>query len=338
MTSKRAAQGASGGLAVFVNNNLYLANCDSVHKRAHPEIRKRLVWGFLLARRIILTPPMLIDNPGLDGFFADPIIGRYLRAHSGKIILRHYHRADALSLVDYFQELDGGFIISSGTSGPCRKDQLSARERTALERRLARLDRLLDVANPLHERISIRPNALSEEIRGRLVAAEGLDLDLADRDRLGSQDGLRSRSHWYAYLQAQYATDPGRLERIRTEVVDPAYNSLSIRPGEAFAADNIPFLDLPGVELAAAVLAYEPEIQMCRAILRAARFIYSLGTDGLFRWARDAAVEKFRDTVQERLVEEGAASATWRGMMTECRRRIGIEIKPEEHRGGHADH
>jgi hypothetical protein len=132
---------------VFITN-LYLASCDSVHKRPHVGIRKRFVCGLLLAQRVILTPPMVIDNEGLDELFADPLIIRYLGGRPGRLILRHYHNADVV-LVDYFRELDGGFIVSNGGSGPCRKYQMSAAQRFEMEQRPARLDRLLGSVYPL---------------------------------------------------------------------------------------------------------------------------------------------------------------------------------------------
>lgn len=109
---------------------------------------------------------------------------------------------------------------------------------------------------------------------------------------MGSQERLGSRSHWYSFLQAQYGEVLRKLERIRMELVDPAYNSLSIRVGEVFVSDSIPVVDVPGVELVVWVLAHErePEIQICHAILRSAQFVYSLGTEGLLRWAWGAAV------------------------------------------------
>lgn len=321
---------------MLVDTALYLANCDSVHGRTAAELRERLIWGLAFADRVILTPNIIIDNPEIDALFQSHTVRTYLERNPGKLVIRHNHSRREICFVDYFDRLPADFIVSSHPQGP-RKRDLPGHHVSRIKGRLSNVDALFERFAARHEKVALRPDSLSNGIRSSLAGfspeagggAGGAALTARDLDRIRASDGagLHSRSAWYHFLRGEFAAEPAKFERIRSEIVDPAYNNLFVNQGEAFASDRIKGLSLGIQEGLLFRRAHEREFNVIRDVIRIARFVHTLGVDGAVGWLVDLGKEQVRDYLAEHGEETVTASRTWQRMHARLIRYIGVGIK-----------
>lgn len=314
---------------------LYLANCDSVQKRPLKELKKRIVWGLVVAERIVVTPHILLDNKGIEQVLGHPDIARYLKHHPHKLLVRHHGAQDVFSCRRYFDGRDGEFIVSSVAGSP-RKRELTAAQQNEVHQRLDRLDDLLQGFKVGFERHDLTEHALTAEIRGRLNAYRVEEAESTDRPQIGEreidslnpQDRPMSRSAWYQHLQ-EVIPDPAKRLRLTTELVDPAYNSLFIERGQAFAADRIPvlgFVPEVGLDLLQKGAAYARELHWAKTAWGKAKLIHTLGTSGVVEWMKDIGTDMAKDWFLKH--SESIVAASWRSLYLHTLDYIGVEIKP----------
>lgn len=320
---------------MLVRSALYLANCDSVRRLSSEEISKRLTWGLVFAEKIVLTPNILIDNPNMDACLQRGIVGKYLMANPGLVVLRHNYSQKQLSVLGHFREVPEDYIVSHvSTDGTAvkKKRDLTPSQLEAIETRLARIDAFLENIQAQHERIVLVPGALSVEIAGRVqgykdaTMPDGISEEFLAR--LVGRAGLSSRSDWYRHIGEEFANDADTARVLRVELVDPAYNSLFIRSGEAFASDDIRRLKLPALLTTVLVArVYNRPIEVAREAIRMAQFVHSGGLSGLLGWAKEYGTEYFAEAMVEKTRAGLEGISTWARMERGVAKWIGVEIK-----------
>lgn len=317
---------------MLVNSNLYLSNCDSVHQRSAEEFRKRVVWGLAFSEKIVLTPNIIIDNPGSEQVFKSHNISKYLLENPGKIILRHNHTAKNICFSDYFSEREDDYVLS-GINGSPRKRDLSSSQKNSIEKRMENLDEIFDKFGAMHDPMYLEQNLLSAQInriiddREKNMSNKSEDdlLFNGDLDILRSADGFRSRSEWYEFLRQNYGKNPSTLEKIRSEIIDPAYNYIMIKQSEAFALDRIK----PGIfpEIVLFEHAYHGELVIVKKVFNTIRFVHTLGVDGVISWLLDYSKEKAVEYIADHGTEFISTTRTWDGMHNKMLNHIGVGIK-----------
>ena len=320
---------------MLVRSALYLANCDSVRRLSSEEILKRLTWGLVFAEKIVLTPNILIDNPDMDACLQGGVVGKYLMAKPGLVVLRHNHSQKQLSVLDHFGEAREDYIVShvSPDSATVKKKRdLTSSELNTIEARLDRLDAFLAKIQAQHERIALVPGALSGEIAERLQsykAATALGgIGEAQLECLMDHGALSSRSDWYRHVGEEFSNDAHTERVVRLELVDPAYNSLFIRSGEAFASDSIRRFDLPALlTTALAMRVYDRPIEVARQAIRMAQFVHTSGLSGVLGWAKEYGTEYFAEAMAEKARAGLGSVSTWAKMERRLTQWIGVEIK-----------
>ena len=320
---------------MLTRTSLYLASCDSVKQLPLSEIVKRFKWALVFSEKVVVTPNILIDNVGMDTCLQDAIVGGYLKKHPKLLVLRHNHSKDQLSVLDYFRQAPPDYIVShvdSGAGSGKKKKDLTPRELGVIEARLDRLDRVLESIQARHERITLDKNALTTEIEKRLLRCGYTDKgdSVAHRllEGLGRHGDLSSRSDWYRYVGAEFGQEPDTLRAARSEFVDPAYNSLLIRSGEAFASDGIRRLEIP--VLLSTVLwkrVHDRQIEVAREAISLAQFIHTGGLSGILGWAKEYGKERFAEVMAEKAKAGLEGVTTWVSMERRLTQWIGVEIK-----------
>lgn len=320
---------------MLVRSALYLANCDSVRRLSSEEILKRLTWGMVFAEKIVLTPNILIDNPNMDACLQGGVVGKYLMAKPGLVVLRHNHSQKQLSVLDYFREAREDYIVShvsTDSTAVRKKRDLSRTELGTIEARLERLDAFLAKIQAQHERIALAPGALSAEIAERVQRYKAATIPggigEAHLECLMDHGALSSRSDWYRHVGEGFSSDAHTERVVRLEFVDPAYNSLFIRSGEAFASDGIRKFELPA--LLTTVLAtrvYDRPIEVAREAIRMAQFVHTSGLSGLLGWAKEYGTEYFAKAMAEKARAGLESVSTWASMERRLTQWVGVEIK-----------
>lgn len=316
---------------MLVGTNLYLANCDSVHKRPLDEVRARVVWGLAFAERIILTPNIVIDNPSTEEIFSSHTVYKFLTENPGKIIIRHNHSQPELCFRDYFNELDDEFVVSSHNGSPRKRDLKPDRLGT-IHKRLDKLDALFSAFKATHENVQLSPNSLSTQIGSVLdnLTSEPIEnpsMEPADLEKLRSADNLHSRSAWYGYLESHFEGNALKREKIRSEIVDPAYNGLFIRSAEAFASDRLRpgMLYIPEVVLMKH--AYKDEVDAVKRLLKIIRFVHTLGADGAVGWLVEMTSDHLKEYLADHANKFITARRTWKNMHDQMLNHVGVGIK-----------
>ncbi|MBK1693026.1 hypothetical protein CKO33_12760 [Ectothiorhodospira mobilis] len=273
----------------------------------------------------------MIDNPGILDILASHQVERWFREEgAGRLVIRGRGMNPGMSLVEYFDALPGGYVISrlnGRTKGELAGNDGQALD--ALRRELERMQRQLELYQAKWEEITLSPDSLTREILSRYDPAWESDYLASDPGLLRAvQEGevrLVSRSDWYQYLRGM---DPGRRERFRLEVVDAAYNRLFIYPGEAFAMDRIRVLgDLPDglLEGGLAVRAMREKLEWIQDGYRLFGLVSSLATDELVRVLADEAMGYIEDKAKEQGLD-WMRRENWYGLYDKVTQKIGIEL------------
>lgn len=317
---------------MLFREKLYLANCDSTRQLGADELRKRLLLGLVFADGVIVTPNILLDNLGFDAVLSQYGVHKYLNEEGlGKFVIRGFGVRPGMRLRDYFNELPGNYVISSLPGAPT-KGSLSPASHGSLLSRLEQLDVVLIKANVVLESVDPSTVSLSEEVRGRLGAEEGHGLLAADPERLKifvqGAKGLVSRSQWYRHVDAIFQ-NPQEGKRLKSELIDPAYNSLFVRSQEAFAQDRMRVLDrlperllVPGVMLR----ALRREIELIQVPIKLFHLITSLGSGELLRYLTDEALNYLEDKAQDKGLEF-MTRRNWFGFYPKMTQFVGVEVK-----------
>jgi len=323
---------------VLFKEKLLLSNCDSARKLSSEEVRKRFLTGLTFADGVVLTPNVLIDNVDVHKLIARKNVVKYLNEEGyGKFIVRGFGLNGQLSLIDYFNNLPDDFIFASLRGNPV-KSEVSGSQLDMLLTRLELTQDALNRVNAKVEPLSITKDSLRDEICVRISD------ELAVGSQIGNffdSDGERalfvnqssesvSRSHWYR-LSDKYFGKKSQVEAIRfkTEIIDPAYNSLFAVKGEGFLQDNIKVInDIPEVILDAGVTfkSLRNEIKYIEYPIKAFELISSLGAGELAGFLTDEAMGyvegKFKDKGEGYLSRKN-----WFGMYDVMKNKIGLEVK-----------
>lgn len=319
---------------MLFKDKLLLSNCDSVRKLNKAELNKRFLTGLAFADGVVITPNILIDNPEINELISSWNVVKYLNEEGyGKFIVRGFGLNDEISLVDHFDSLQSDFILSSIDGHPT-KSQLTNYQIDQIKTRLAATQVVLDRVKPRVEGLTVDPHALKNEISVRI----------GDDEIIGSffeDDGERflfnshsekcvSRSNWYSMADGYFGKkSPIEAARFKTEVIDPAYNSLFAAKGEGFLQDNIKIINNLPPQLLNSTLtikSFKDEIDYIRNVADMFEIIFSLGTTELAKLVTDEALNFIEDKLQEK-GENYLTKKNWFGMYNVLTRKIGLEFK-----------
>lgn len=313
---------------MLFREKMYLANCDSTRRLEPAELRKRMLLGLVFADGVLLTPNILLDNQGFDSLLAERSVIKYLNEEGlGKFVIRGFNLHGLSSMSDYYEKLPSSYVLSSLPGSPTKGD-LGATEEREFRDRLRRLDQVLHRFQPVFESVE-GSKSLTSEVHRRVLQEPAELWREGEREQFieGTRQ-LISRSEWYRYSEALFASDPERSERIRRTLLDPAYNSLFVSEQEVFAQDRIRYLGglperllLPGV----AIRALRRELGMLEGALRLFEVVASAGSGELLRFLADEALGYIEDKAQEQGVEF-LSRRNWFGLYPWLQRKIGIEV------------
>jgi hypothetical protein len=319
---------------VLFKEKLLLSNCDSVKKLKPGEIRKRFLTGMAFADGVVVSPNTLIDNLDINSLISRRNIVKYLNEEGhGKLVIRGFNLKDELSLVDYFESLPDDFIISSLRGSP-QKISATPQQLSSLKNRLELTQTALNNIGITIENVSLPQEALREEIYKRISDAGAIGhFFQSDGDRILFQHktaNFFSRSQWYQaskdHFQKESELD---VARFKSEIVDPAYNSLFAIKGEGFLQDNIRIINgVPDIILDSGVLfkSLKNEIQLIEYPIKAFEIISSFGAGEVVKYLTDEALSYVEDKMTES-GEHYLSRKNWFGMYEKMKNKIGMEIK-----------
>ncbi len=319
---------------MLFKEKLILSNCDSVRKLGTNEVRKRFLTGLTFAEGVVLTPNTLIDNVDFHSLITRKNVVKYLNEEgAGKFIIRGFNIDREICLAEYFEKLPDDYIISSLPNSPM-KSNINDEQKKLILTRLDETQQALEKISPKVERIEIQTDSLQNEVFNRI----------SDDDAIGSffdSDGERilfkekakrviSRSQWYI-LSDQYFGKKSLIEsnRFKSEVIDPAYNSLFAIEGEGFLQDNIKVINnIPEIILDSGVVfrALRNEIKYIEYPIKAFELITSFGAGELVKFFTDEALEYIEDKLQDK-GEKYLSRKNWFGMYDVMKNKIGLEVK-----------
>lgn len=307
-------------------DKLFLANCDSVRTLGREALSRRIRIGLVFADGILLSPNALIDNEHMYDVFNDKHIIRYLKEDGlRKVVVRGNLISSNQSLIEYYEKLPDNFIVSSIHGSPL-KSELDRYDVGRVKSRIKKMDALLrDVYAP-REPIQLTENSLSSVLVNRIDGIDYLADDKVNYLREGFAN-VGSRSAAYHLINE---SQPKIIaDKLKVEVVDPSYNSLFIKSGEAFVQDRIELFDvIPNrlLQAGVAIKSLRKEIELARYIFDLIVFIKTFGVEELTRFltnrAIDFAEEKLRDIGLETL-----ARKNWFGLYPILANKMGVEFK-----------
>lgn len=317
---------------MLFKNKLLLANCDSVIKRPEEELNKRLKMGLLFSEGIILSTNILIDNNSMDNIFRDSVIKQYLLSDEGhgKLVIRGRSLDENQSLVDLYHALPDSFIFSSFNGK--LKSQLSFNEVENLLYRLQYMDSIINDSQAIKESISdFSTNTFSEELSTRAESYfEDLKVDYLEQsitDFHYKLQTINSRSEAYI-LTDSYFSDSMYAEKIKQELINPAYNNMFVEGSEGFVQDKIKVLSsLPTalINSGISLRQHREKVELISTVWDSFNFISSFGTDSIV----DIITDKAQDYIETRLEEKGKgylSRKNWYGMYDKLSNSLGVEV------------
>lgn len=319
---------------MLLKEKLLLSNCDSVRKLPSDQLKKRFLTGMTFGDGVVLSPNILIDNLDFHRLLARRNVVKYLNEEGyGKLVLRGFNLSDDMDLLDYYQALPSQFIFSSLAGSPAKAD-ISIWQEAQLITRIKETQAALNQLGYSSEKIDVSPDSLTTEIRNRLAddSCVGHFFDNPDQRQqfLSHNADLSSRSDWYKAADEYFRDNNDALSAIfKTELIDPAYNSLFAKPGEGFLQDDIKVINkVPGIILDAGVSykSLRNELSLLGYALNAFEIISSLGTTHLYKILSEQAI----GYIEEQLSDRGADyfnRKNWFGMYHKLRNTIGLEVK-----------
>lgn len=321
---------------MLFKEKLLLSNCDSVKRLSPDELKKRFLTGMAFGDGVILSPNILIDNLDSQSLLSRRNVVKYLNEEGyGKLVLRGFMLDRDMSMLDYYERLPESYIFSSIEGNPA-KGELSGWQEQALIARIRSTQEALDRLGYRIEPVESSPDSLALEIGRRLEDHSCIGHFFADDDerlqfinRAGREE-IRSRSEWYRFSDRYFMDLQGmKSGQFKTEVIDPAYNSLFAKKGEGFLQDNIRCISsVPGLILDAGITykALKNEVELFEYSLKIFEFISTLGSTELLKMLTDEALGYFEGKLSDKGMSYFSRK-NWFGMYPKLRNVIGLEIK-----------
>ena len=169
---------------------------------------------------------------------------------------------------------------------------------------------------------------LSKEIFKR-ISIDYFDDDEKFNKFLLESEKLVSRSEWYTFLNIFLKGNETKINSIKSEIIDPAYNSLFINNSESFIQDNIKVLDkIPEKILSGMVTinSLKNEIELIEYPLKAFEIVTTIGTTELFKIITDEALSYIEDKATEKGISF-LSRKNWFGLYPILKNKLGLEIK-----------
>jgi hypothetical protein len=283
---------------------------------------------------VVVSPNILIDNLEFHRLLSRRNIVKYLNEEGrGALVLRGFNLNEGMSLLDYYEALPNHFILSSVEGRPTKSSLSTWQENDLIERIKATQGALAELGY-LTEKLELSPDSLTKEIRRRLN-------DDSCIGHFFSDDGERtlfynlikdkvSRSEWYSISDSYFIRKSELTScQFKAEVVDPAYNSLFAKEGEAFLQDNIKCINsVPEIILDAGVSykSLRKEIELVEYAFKIFEIISTLGVTELSKVITDQAMDYVEGKMSER-GENYFSRKNWFGMYQKMQRAIGLELK-----------
>lgn len=319
---------------MLFKEKLLLSNCDSVKRYPVDQLKKRFLTGMAFGDGVVLSPNILIDNPGFHGLLARKNIVKYLNEEGhGKLVLRGIQLDSGMSLLDYYEALPDSFIFSSLVGNPTKSSITSLQKKELIER-IQATQKALDQLGHAVESLHLTKESLTNEIKSRLDDENSIGHFFDDDgERVLFKELVKSsvsRSDWYGFSD-RYFSKKGSLisAHFKAEVIDPAYNSLFAMEGEGFLQDDIKYISgVPEIILDAGISfkALRNEIELIEYSLQVFEIISTLGASELYKILTDQAL----DYIEGKLSEQGQNyfnRKNWFGMYNKMKTTIGLEIK-----------
>jgi hypothetical protein len=312
---------------MLFKEKMYLSNCDSVRELSIEETRKRLLIGLVFANGIILSPNILFDSQGISEVLKQKNVIKFLNEEgSGNFIIRGMNINDINSFSDYFDKLPSNYKISS-LHGK-EKGKLSQNELKNIKDKIQILDKIIDKVNPTYENANIVRDSLSKEIKQRISIRyfkNEKDFEIF----LSESQNFVSRSEWYQFISEFFRNDSLKISSLKTEIIDPAYNSLFVNSKESFIQDNIKILDkIPEIILSSGVTfnSLKNEIELIEYPIKAFEIITTLGTTELLKILTDEALAYIEEKTKETSISF-LSRKNWFGLYPILSKKMGLEIK-----------
>lgn len=319
---------------MLFKEKLLLSNCDSVRQLSSTEIRKRFLTGLTFAEGVILTPNTLLDNDDFHSLITRRNVVKYLNEEgAGKFIIRGFNLDEGICLVDYFEKLPDDYILSSLPNSP-KKSHINNVQRDQILTKLDAIQIALEKISPKVESIEIQRESLQNGVFNRLRDDDVLGVFFdSDEERIFFKNKAKeavSRSQWYG-LSDQYFGPKSLIgsNRFKSEVIDPAYNSLFAIEGEGFLQDNIKVINsVPEIILDAGVVfkSLRNEIEYIEYAIKTFELISSLGAGELVKFFTDEALDYIEDKFKDR-GGKYLSRKNWFGMYGLMKEKIGLEVK-----------
>lgn len=312
---------------MLFKEKMYLSNCDSVRGLSNDEIRKRFLIGLVFGNGVILSPNILFDTKGLNQVLEQKNVIKFLNEEGyGNFIIRGMNIENINSFADYFEKLPSNYKISNLNG--IEKGELTRSQLQYIENNIKYIDKIIQNIKPVYQNALIQKDSLSKEIFKR-ISIDYFDDDEKFNKFLLESEKLVSRSEWYTFLNIFLKGNETKINSIKSEIIDPAYNSLFINNSESFIQDNINVLDkIPEKILSGMVTinSLKNEIELIEYPLKAFEIVTTIGTTELFKIITDEALSYIEDKATEKGISF-LSRKNWFGLYPILKNKLGLEIK-----------
>ncbi len=312
---------------MLFKEKMYLSNCDSVRGLSNDEIRKRFLIGLVFGNGVILSPNILFDTKGLNQVLEQKNVIKFLNEEGyGNFIIRGMNIENINSFADYFEKLPSNYKISNLNG--IEKGELTRSQLQYIGNNIKYIDKIIQNIKPVYQNALIQKDSLSKEIFKR-ISIDYFDDDEKFNKFLLESEKLVSRSEWYTFLNIFLKGNKTKINSIKSEIIDPAYNSLFINNSESFIQDNINVLDkIPEKILSGIVTinSLKNEIELIEYPLKAFEIVTTVGTTELFKIITDEALSYIEDKATEKGISF-LSRKNWFGLYPILQNKLGLEIK-----------
>lgn len=312
---------------MLFKEKMYLSNCDSVRGLSNDEIRKRFLIGLVFGNGVILSPNILFDTKGLNQVLEQKNVIKFLNEEGyGNFIIRGMNIENINSFADYFEKLPSNYKISNLNG--IEKGELTRSQLQYIGNNIKYIDKIIQNIKPVYQNALIQKDSLTKEIFKR-ISIDYFDDDEKFNKFLLESEKLVSRSEWYTFLNIFLKGNETKINSIKSEIIDPAYNSLFINNSESFIQDNINVLDkIPEKILSGMVTinSLKNEIELIEYPLKAFEIVTTIGTTELFKIITDEALSYIEDKATEKGISF-LSRKNWFGLYPILQNKLGLEIK-----------
>ncbi len=312
---------------MLFKEKMYLSNCDSVRGLSNDEIRKRFLIGLVFGNGVILSPNILFDTKGLNQVLEQKNVIKFLNEEGyGNFIIRGMNIENINSFADYFEKLPSNYKISNLNG--IEKGELTRSQLQYIGNNIKYIDKIIQNIKPVYQNALIQKDSLSKEIFKR-ISIDYFDDDEKFNKFLLESEKLVSRSEWYTFLNIFLKGNETKINSIKSEIIDPAYNSLFINNSESFIQDNINVLDkIPEKILSGMVTinSLKNEIELIEYPLKAFEIVTTIGTTELFKIITDEALSYIEDKATGKGISF-LSRKNWFGLYPILKNKLGLEIK-----------